>query len=77
MDEPEGDYANWKNKSRLRNTDTASSHLYVKSKIVKHIEAESRMVTARNEVRGGNKEVLVKGVQCLLYKIFKFWMSSV
>ena len=49
----------------------------VKSKIVKLIEAESRMVIARNKVRGGNKEVLVKGVLCLLYKIFKFWMSSV
>ena len=74
-DGSEGHDAKWNKPDRK--TDTAWFHLYVESKRVKHIEAEGKMVIAREEGREwGNGEMLVKR-----YKVFtlqnNFWRSTV
>ena len=59
MDELGGHYAKWNKPVTERHT--TWSHWYVESKIVKFIEAESRMVCCHGLGYGGRREVLLKG----------------
>ena len=55
--------------ARFRKTNTAWSPLYVKSKIVKLKETESRVVVARGwEKGGGNRDLLVEGYKILVFR---------
>ena len=55
--------------------DTVLSHLYVESKIVKHIEVENG--GGQGLGWSGNGEVVVKGYKVSLCKLNKFWISPI
>lgn len=63
INEPEGHYVN-RNKSNTERQILAQSDLLVASKIVSFMEAESRVMVARSEVKGEKGR--------LLFKIMKF-----
>lgn len=58
MDRPGGHCAKL---ARHRKTNTAWSHLYMKSKIAKFREAQTRMIVTRDQREGGNCMMKIKG----------------
>lgn len=76
INEPGGHYVN-RNKSNTERQILAQSDLLVASKIVSFMEAESRVMVARSEVKGEKGRLLFKIMKFQWLRMNQFWRSNV